>query len=141
MARSSLTLVVVLFALVLVVLCCLSSFSEAKSIAAGRFALNGKTTADAGSNQLDWYAPDQSFRLSPGGHVASSRRACRPKYSCDPTNQGRGLLQAGKRDLFVGLREGLLHREVRQRAEGPLLLVPGPLQGLRRHPLLEVDSE
>ena len=53
MARCSLTLVVLL---VLVALCCLSSFSEAKSIAAGRFALNGKTTADAGSNQLDWYA-------------------------------------------------------------------------------------
>jgi hypothetical protein len=53
MTRLSHTLV---FAFVLVVLCCLSSFSEAKSIAAGRFALNGKTTADAGSNQLDWYA-------------------------------------------------------------------------------------
>lgn len=39
----------------LIITCYLASISEAQSVAAGLFALNGRTTAGANSSQVDWY--------------------------------------------------------------------------------------
>jgi len=51
MARFSLALALA----ILITISYLASTSEAQSVAAGLFALNGRTTAGANSSQVDWY--------------------------------------------------------------------------------------